>query len=375
LIYSTYLGGINFDQGAGIAVDSANCAYVTGFTASTNFPTTNFIHQVIGLNLYYGGWLNGFANNINNNGYFANDAFVTKFSPSGTNLVYSTFLGGANNDVANSIAVDAAGNAYVTGWTVSTNYPNIAVFPSLPNGLTNNFVYGYNATTNAFLTKIMWNGTNASIGYSSVFGGTNYGVIDAGQSVAVDASGDAFVAGTTSSTNFPTFLASNAGFLRATNSGGNDVFVTAFNTNGTALLYSVYLGGANNDFGNGLALDPAGNAYVVGQTLSANFPTNNARQATLNGPSDAFLAKILSNLSSVPDLSAMSAGTNVLVSWPAMLPFAPELPEFIKLESNTNLLSTNSWVLVPQPPVLTGTNYTYMFNPTNPVLFFRLQEF
>jgi hypothetical protein len=367
LIYSTYLGGINFDQGAGIAVDSANCAYVTGFTASTNFPTTNFIHQVIGLNLYYGGWLNGFGNNINNNGYFANDAFVTKFSPAGTNLVYSTFLGGANNDVASSIAVDAAGNAYVTGWTVSTNFPNPVAFPSLPNGLANNLVYGYSATTNAFLTKIMWNGTNANIGYSAVFGGTNYGVIDTGQSVAVDASGDAFVAGTTSSTNFPTFLASNAGFLRATNSGGNDVFVTAFNPNATALLYSVYLGGVNNDFGNGLALDPAGNAYVVGQTLSANFPTVNALHVLLDGPSDAFLAKIL--LASHPTLTILPQPTSdVTLAWRA---FQPEY----KLESNTNLAVSNAWLVVPQPPVLSNGWHTVILPATNANLFFRLQKF
>jgi hypothetical protein len=350
LIYSTYLGGTNTDEATGVAVDGANCAYVTGFTDSTNFPTTNAFQTAL----------------ISTNIIGGNNAFVAKFSPSGSNLVYSTFLGGTNNDQAFGIAVDSETNVYVTGGTTSPDFTNTAVnVTNLFNELTNN-QNGLILTTNAFLVKLNPNG---SILYSAVFGGF---AEDTGYGVVVSA-GEAYVVGTTSSTNFPTLNA--AGLLAATNSGNDDVFVTAFNTNGTALLYSVYLGGANNDFGYGIALDPAGDAYIVGQTLSANFPTNNARQATLNGPSDAFLAKILSNLSPVPDLSAISAGTNVLVSWPAMLPFEPELPEFIKLESNTNLLSTNSWVLAPQPPVLAGTNYTYLFNPTNPVLFFRLQEF
>ncbi len=202
LVYSTYLGGTNFDEGKSIAVDAANCAYVTGFTASTNFPATNFIYQIIGTNLYNGSWLNGYTNY---SGFLYYDAFVTKLSASGTNLVYSTFLGGEKNDVANHIAVDPAGNAYVTGWTVSTNFPNtVTNIPYLHSGVTNNVIFYYPLVTNAFLTQIAWNGTgtNANIGYSAVFGGTNFN-IDVGQGVAVDAMGDAFVIGSTSSTNFP----------------------------------------------------------------------------------------------------------------------------------------------------------------------------
>ena len=202
------------------------------------------------------------------------------------------------------------------------------MFPACSTRLTNN-QSGLLLTTNAFLTKLGPMGTN--LVYSAVFGGFFQ---DVGYGVAVDPVGEAFVVGTTASTNFPTL--NTSGLLAATNSGNDDVFVTAFNSNGAALLYSVYLGGANNDFGYGLALDPAGDAYVVGQTLSSNFPTNNALHAALNGPSDAFLAKILL-LEASPTVTIALNKTNVTLTKPAYL------PEY-QLESNTNLLfNTGRW--------------------------------
>jgi hypothetical protein len=308
LLYSTYFGGTNYDLGRSIAVDGAGNAYVAGFTDSTNFPTTTNALQTV---------LGGSTNLI-----VVNNAFVAKFAPSGTNLIYSTFLGGTSGDQAFGIAVDAAGNAYVTGGTTSPNFPNTATsVPGLFNKLTNN-LNGLILTTNAFLVKLNPNGT--TLVYSAVFGGF---AVDTGYGVAVDPAGEAFVVGATSSTNFPALNATS--HFAATNSGGDDVFVTAFNTNGTALLYSAYLGGANNDFGYGLALDPAGDAYVVGRTLSSNFPTNNALHAALNGPSDAFLAKILL-LEVSPALTIAPDKTNVTLTKPAYL------PEYL-LESNTNL--------------------------------------
>ncbi len=275
LVYSSYFGGTNFDQGEGIAVDNSNYVYVTGFTASTNFPNTNAFRQ----------YLNG-ATNLTS----ANDAFVAKFAPACTSLVYSTFLGGTNNDVANHIAVDGAGNAYVTGWTVSTNFPNtVTNVAGLYNGLTNSIGFFSPLITNAFLTQITWTGTNAAIGYSAVFGGTNFGG-DVGYGVALDPSGNVFVVGASSTTNFP--AVNTPGFFGATNAGGSDVFVIAFNTNCTAILYSGYLGGSGNDYGYGIAADSLTNVYIVGATSSPNFPLFNAGQTNLNGPSDAFLAKI-----------------------------------------------------------------------------------
>ena len=358
LVYSSYLGGHNYDQANGIAVDKNGFIYVTGYTASTNFPTTNalagFKH------------LNGATNPTP-----AFDAFVTKFQPNFAGLVYSTYLGGTNNDVATGIAADAGGNAYVVGWTVSTNFPGATTNDPgscaniVGNFLTNNLVYA-SATTNTFLTEISATGTNLL--HTAVFGGSQ---MDVGNGVALDAAGNIFVVGSATSTNFPVTPANLLGSLCATNSGGNDVFVTAFKADWSALLYSAYLGGSLDDFGNAIAMDGAGNAYVTGQTLSTNYPSFNARQAALLGASDAFLTKILP-AAPVPLLTAASSGTNVLVSWP---PLGQQSPALFGLETTTNLLATNAWLLATNSPVFTNGAYSYLFNPTNPAQFFRLLKF
>ena len=349
LLYSTYFGGTNVDAAEGIAVDGSGAVYLTGFTDSTNFPTTNALQGVLG----------GITNVT-----FSYNVFVAKFTqPSATNLalVYSTYLGGMDDDLGYGVAADSAGNAYVTGGAISPNFPNTATnVPGLSSGLTNN-LSGSILTTNAFLVKLGPKGTN--IVYAAVFGGL---LADVGYGVAVDPAGEAFVVGAATSTDFPT--TNTATHLAATNSGGNDVFVTAFNADASALLYSVCLGGANDDFGYGLALDPAGDAYVVGQTLSSNFPTNNALHAALNGTSDAFLAKILL-LENPPALTIVPGKTNVTLTQPAYL------PEY-RLESNTNLLSTNSWTLVTlPPPVFTNGLQIITLPLTSGDLFFRLQRF
>jgi hypothetical protein len=283
LVFSTYFGGNNFDAGESIAVDNTGYIYVAGFTDSTNFPTFNAVFPAID---------NG-TNLVKKNAVYPFDAFVAKFAPSGANLVYSTCLGGMGDDVAYHIACDTNGCAYVTGYTTS---------PDFTNTVTNLFAL-YNIPTNhpvsllgvkAFLTKFAANG---AVAYSTIFGGSQ---TDYGYGVAVDALGDAFVVGTTPSTDFPTNnMPTNnvAGALRAANSGGSDVFVTAFNPDATALLYSGYLGGKKNDYGYGIAVDPAGNAYIVGQTASTDFPATNAFQTFRNGASDTFLTKILTPLS------------------------------------------------------------------------------
>jgi hypothetical protein len=312
LVFSTYLGGTNFDHGQGIAVDGAGYVYVTGYTASTNFPTWN-----TPTNLPGGRLLNG-STGKNDFGF---DAFVVKFPPFGTNWIYSasnqvysisnlansysTFLGGTNNDIGRSVACDAAGDAFVTGWTTSTNFPDTAT--NVP-GLFSFVATNRTATlaTNAFLTEISSNGME--VVYSALFGGKKS---DIGNGVAVDAAGDAFVVGSTTSTNFPT--TNTVGFLRATNSGANsgssDVFVIAFSTNATALLYSAYLGGKSDDFGYGIALDPTDNAYIVGSTASTNFPITVPFQSSRNGTNDTFVAEIV---------------------------FAPLLPEIITQPTPTN---------------------------------------
>ena len=260
LVYSTYLGGSGLgDGGRGIAVDSAGNAYVMGETASTNFPTTSGAFQTaLG-------------------GVDVENAFVTKLNTTGTALAYSTYLGGSIFDLGLSIAVDVAGNAYVTGWTDSANFPTtLGAFQtacaSCGGGLQNAFVSKLNATGTALV-------------YSTYLGGS---VQDLGLSIAVDSAGNAYVTGYTGSTNFPT----TPGAFQTASGGGYDAFVTKLNATGTALVYSTYLGGTNNDFGSGIAVDASGNAYVTGQTPSANFPTRNPLQPVLAGTSNVFIARL-----------------------------------------------------------------------------------
>ncbi|HSR05535.1 MAG TPA: SBBP repeat-containing protein, partial [Bryobacteraceae bacterium] len=250
LLYSTYLGGTGSDDGYGIAADGAGNAYITGDTFSTNFPT---------------------ANPIQNNNAGAFNVFVTKINATGSNLLYSTYLGGSGGDSGSAIAADSSGNVYVTGSTTSTNFPTA-----------NSLQANYGGHGDAFVTKI--DASGSALVYSTYLGGRGaeecYGI-------AVDGAGNAYVTGTTSSTDFPT-----ANPLQVSNAGLGDVFVTKISPSGSALIYSTYLGGNNTEYGQGIAVDSGGNAYVTGYTLSTNFPTANPLQATFGGGDDAFVAKI-----------------------------------------------------------------------------------
>jgi hypothetical protein len=271
LIYSTYLGGFSYDVAEGIAVDGAGSAVVAGFTISTNFPTLNAISYDLN------------ENGDKKNKTVAYDAFVSKLSPDGSALIYSTYLGSTNNDVAYKVASDPAGSAFVAGYSASPNFPNTATnVPGLYSIVASN--KNSTADLDAFLTKFDPSG---ALVYSAFFGGKK---IDIGYGVAVDAAGDAFVVGTTASKDFPT---NNIGTAFSTSrSTKNKIFVTAFNPDATALLYSGYLGGKKSDNGYGIAVDAAGNAYVVGQSVSKEFPLINAFQPFRNGKSDAVLSKI-----------------------------------------------------------------------------------
>jgi hypothetical protein len=248
LDYSTYLGGGVGDFGQGIAVDGGGNAYVTGQTESTDFPTLNPIQ----------------AGNAGNK-----DAFVAKLYPSGSTLVYSTYMGGGVHDIGNSIAVDGSGNAYVMGYTQSTDFP-----------LLNPIQAGNAGLVDAFVAKL---DTLGALDYSTYLGG---GAIDSGWGIAVDGSGNAYVTGYTHSTDFPTLNP-----LQAGNAGLADVFIAKLDTSG-ALDYSTYLGGGASDPGWGIAVDGGGNVYVTGQTESTDFPTLNPIQAGNDGDKDAFVAKL-----------------------------------------------------------------------------------
>ncbi|HBB89167.1 MAG TPA: hypothetical protein DC047_16295, partial [Blastocatellia bacterium] len=223
LIYSTYLGGNKDDTGKGIAVDSVGNAYVTGQTNSATFPLVAAFQPI----------LKG-----------TTDAFLTKLTANGDAIVYSTFLGGDGFETANSVATDGS-NAYVTGSTGSSNFPLANAFQS---GLADTFFNG-----DAFATKFSSNGTLA---YSTYLGGDG---ADSGLGIAVDSSGNAYITGVSTSSNFPTLNP-----IQSRNLGG---FVTKLNNLGSGLVYSTYLGTSRS-----IAVDSTGNAYVIGFTNSAEFP-------------------------------------------------------------------------------------------------------
>jgi hypothetical protein len=254
LAYSTFLGGTSFDTGERVTIDAAANAYVTGYTASSTFPTTA------------GAYDTGF------NGSF--DAFVSKLDAAGATLAYSTFLGGSSFDFGSGVAVDATGSAHVTGHTFSADFSTTAgAYDTSSNG-------GYDA----FVTKL--DPTGATLAYSTFLGGS---ADDFGTQVAVDEEANAYVTGYTASSDFPaTALAPDP-----THNGNVDAFVTKLDPAGATLTYSTFLGGADSDFSYGLAVDPAGNAYVAGYTSSSDFPTTvGAYDASHNGTVDVFVAKI-----------------------------------------------------------------------------------
>jgi hypothetical protein len=257
---STYLGGSGFDVGNAVAIDTNGNIYVTGSTSSTNFPTTP----------------NAF--DITANG---TDAFVIKIDPSGTNLIYSTFLGGSGVSAGFGIAADAGGFAYVTGYTTSTNFP-------LSHPFQFNLNDGDLTSTNgdAFVTKV--DPLGITLVYSSYLGGSGK---DVGNGIAVDAVGNVYVTGTTGSTNFPTVNPIRAQ-CGGCGHGSNDAFVAKIDASGTNLVYSTYLGGNGDDAGQAIAIDTNGNAYVTGKTGSRNFPRGNSFQVLPGGKSDAFITKI-----------------------------------------------------------------------------------
>ena len=251
LLYATYIGGRGDDRAAGIAVDASGQIYLAGSTASTDFPLVASIRPALG---------------------GSRDAFVVKLNAIGNLLVYSTYLGGSGYDAATAIAVDTAGNAYIAGDTQSTDFPRSNPVQSVFGG-----------ATDAFVTKLTPAG---AISFSSYLGGAN---VEHAGGVAVDASGNMYVAGGTLSVNFPLVAP-----LQAANGGNQDAFVAKISTSPALLVYSTYLGGNGGQIGspeqaNAIAVDSAGSVYVAGVTNSANFPvTAGAFQTILQWRSGRF---------------------------------------------------------------------------------------
>ena len=281
LIYSTYLGGSLDDAGVAITVDAVGDAYVAGWTLSTDFPVANALQPKF-------AGMGGEPGKPMCNGTpeaDTGDAFVAKLNPSATQLIFSTYLGGTMDDAASSIAIDASNNVYVAGNTLSTNFPTTKGSLQTSFGgvdLQNEFYH----TGDAFIAKLSSSGT--SMVYATYLGGRGD---DAIGNIVVDRAGTVYAAGSTSSPNFPVTggaVQSTYGgyftlpFLIEQNVG--DAFVARLNATGTALLYSTFFGGSENDAAGGIAVDPSGLIYLVGATDSTDFPvTANAAQSVLAG--------------------------------------------------------------------------------------------
>jgi len=257
LVYGTYLGGTGSDVVKGMAIDSSKNVYVVGRTSSTDFPVQTPIQ----------GNLAGTSN-----------GFVTKLSTGGAALAFSTYLGGGTGDYASGVAVDSSGNVYVTGGTSNGTFPTTTGAFQTKCGTDGNC----NGLSDAFVTVI--NSAGSGYVYSTFLGGSG---IEAGAGIAVDAADNAYVTGSTTSTDFPLKSA-----LQGTYGGDTDAFVTKVNATGTALVYSTYLGGSQPDGGAYIAIDGGNNAYVTGQTESSPFPTSGPTQSALGGSNDAFVAEI-----------------------------------------------------------------------------------
>ncbi|MBN1291748.1 MAG: SBBP repeat-containing protein, partial [Candidatus Latescibacteria bacterium] len=269
LVYSTFLGGNDFDKGTGIAVDSSGNAYVTGYTQSVeNYSLPNpFGGLFSNFNINQGdGWGGTFGEGFGKqNSLGSKDIFVAKIKASGNGLAYATFIGGGGWDEANGIALDSSGCVYITGYTESDDYP-------VTNGAfdTSLFFSSYNVPgTDVFVTKL--NAAGNSLAYSTYIGDSGP---DYAYAIAVDGSGNAYVTGYTES--FQWYLGTsvtNGAYDNTYNF--KDAFVTKLNASGTNIVYFTYLGGTGYDTGTGIAVDSSGNAYVTGYTASTNFPVTN----------------------------------------------------------------------------------------------------
>jgi hypothetical protein len=259
IVYATFLGGAGFENGAAIAVDAAGNVFVAGSTGQADFLPAGSSR------LGPGGGA---------------DAFVLELDPSGSRLLYASYVGGTADDYCNALTIDHSGHAYITGNTKSTNFPTAQPIQSQIS----------NDGMSAFVAKLSTTGT--SLEYSTYLGGDG-GLVQIGTGIAVDGDGAAYVMGSTHSAAFPTMNA-----LQPTSGNYYDAFVLKLNPFGSSLVYSTYLGGGDSDTSGGIAVDAAGNAYVTGFTYSPNFPLLNAWQGPGGGridfPShyDAFVARI-----------------------------------------------------------------------------------
>lgn len=272
LVYSTYIGGSGEDSANAIAVDDAGNVYLTGETLSSDFPVTAGAYQ----------------NKRNGNSIFDNDIFALKLNASGSGLLYSTYIGGKGGELSSAIAIDSMGNAYVAGRTNSNDFP-----------LTSGAIDTEFAFTEAFVAKL--NETGSALVYSTFLGGNEF---DYAAGIAIDADSNIYVAGQTESSDFPLSHS-----LQQELKGMNDVFIAKIDAKSAQLVYSTYLGGKSFEFVAGVAVDGDGNAYVAGTTASSDFPTTQGvLQSSFKGLRDVFVVK-LNRSGKKLDYSTLLGGT------------------------------------------------------------------
>ena len=326
LIYSTFIGGGGSDWGYDIAIDLEENAYLTGQTFSFDFPTTPGAY-----NRTHSG---NFINNTNM------DIFVCKLNKNGSALIYSTFIGGIVNDYSSGITVDNHGNVFVIGYTISSD------FPVTPNGYDTSF----NGVIDIFVLKLNANGS--ALSYSTYLGGNRTNINndsgnEYGYDIAIDAIGNAYITGCTSSINFP--ITSNA--YDVSFNGYLDVFVAKFNPNGSTLLYSTFIGGNKSDIGYDIAMDLENNVFVTGITNSPVFPTTQGVVDTsLNDNySDCFIFKL--NLTNSKLIYSTYIGGN-----------SSDLAFGIDLDSKGNAYITGITGSIDFPTTPGALNNSYVYN-------------
>lgn len=327
ILFSTYLGGEppapgerEEEAGYSIALDALQNIYVTGFTSSPSFPLVNPIQGA------FGG---------------VEDAFVTKLNSIGSAIIYSTFLGGTRADNGRSVAVDGFGNAYITGYTLSSDFPHV-----------NAFQQTYGGSGDGFVTKL--NGAGTALVYSTFLGGSadeNAGIasdVTPSCAIAVDALGQAYVTGKTTSQDFPVARPIQSGLQ-----GETDAFIAKFDSAGSALIFSTYLGSSFTGLtgfeerGLDIAIDSVGGIYVTGQMLKSDFLTTGPAQKDYGGGlSDAFITKI-----SMPDIVTIAPVSAASFNGAALAPDSIVTVFGVGMASGTEIAST-----VPLPDSLLGVS-------------------
>ncbi len=374
--WAVYLGGSSYDYAYGVTADASGNVYVTGVTGSVNFPTTPGVHDttwssydtfvmkfspggVLNWSTLLGGSSSDYgqaiaidgAGNVIVGGYtYSNnfpivggfdpsigstpDAYIAKLNPTGTTLLWSSFLGGNGSDQITGLALNAAGNIYVTGFTSSTDFP------------TNNGYYSFKGGTDGFLTKI--NVAGSSIDWSTYLGGANNDYSQ-GITLANDvADPDPVIVGYTTSTDFPT----TPGALDTTYNL-YEVFVTRFKADGSALVYSTFLGGTGYDYGTAIAAGAAGSVYVTGYTGSSNFPVSaTPHRSTLLGGYDGFVTRLNAAGNAVM-FSTFLGGTNY--EYPRAIAVRSGSSVVIAGQTSSSAVSSPAPGLAPFDAVLGGT--------------------